>query len=143
MAATESKPSAPGIFSKAKYLSFWGSRLGNEAASLKRNGIIALLTAWLLTLVWAPCMVIGFHEHHDIIAAIGILAIIGTVFGNIYGQILLTISNRRASATLGLKIGGRGGTYPPATPRLYEMWCQRRGLEPYGAITDRNPKSEM
>jgi hypothetical protein len=127
---------APGLGSKSKYLTFWGPRLGSEAALSKWRGIVALLIALLLPIVWVPCVVYGFHEHVVIFAAIGVVGLAATVLGTVYGQILLSVANRSASATLGIKIGGRNGSYPPATPKLYETWCLRRGLRPYGAMRE-------
>jgi|ERR1700677_570055 hypothetical protein len=127
------RPDTPGLFSRPRYISYWGPRIGHDAANAKWKGTIALFVAWISTLVWAPCMVIGFHYHVLIAAVVGCIALTESVVGNIYGQLQLWGSNRKASVALGLKIGGRGGTYPPTQPRLYERWCARRGLRPFEA----------
>ena len=83
--------------------------------------------------VSAPCLIIGFHDHIEVSSVVGVVALIGYLATMVLGQMFLSLANRRASAILGLRIGGFRGTYPPSPASLYESWCHRHGISPYGA----------
>jgi hypothetical protein len=133
--AAEPRRSSP---SKVRFVSFWGPRLGDEAAALRWSWAIRLNWAYGLNLASPPCIFVGAWAHVPALIPIGVVIYLAQGALIVLAATRLRASNRAASSALGVRIGRGGITGPPRSDAGYEAWCRKHGLRPDSARQDRN-----
>jgi hypothetical protein len=122
--------------SKAKFVGFWGPRLGDEAAAMRWSWANTLRLAYLLNFVSIPCFFVGVRAHIALLVIAGVAIYTGQGALLVLGGIRLKASNRAASNALGTRIGFGATPGPPRPAAAYESWCVKYNITPYAANRD-------
>lgn len=121
------------LTTREKFVDFWAPRIGDEAAGLRWRSAVLNLWAYLLNLVWIPCVIAGAKIPLVPLLAVGLLTAIAAVTLLVFGSLQLRAANKAAGRVLGLKLGFGHISPPPRTRDRYEQWCRQHGVTPYAA----------
>jgi hypothetical protein len=121
---------------KAKFVRFWGPRIGDEAAAMRWSWANTLRLAYLLNFVSIPCLFLGVRAHITFLVVTGVAIYVGEGALLVLGALRLKASNTVASNALGIRIGLGATPGPPRPAAAYERWCKKYDITPYAAKSD-------
>jgi hypothetical protein len=122
--------------SKAKFVGFWGPRIGDEAAAMRWSWANTLRLAYLLNFVSIPCFFVGVWAFATFLVVLGVAIYLGQGALLVLGAVRLKASNRIARDALGMRIGLGATPGPPRPDAAYERWCKKHNITPYAANGD-------
>jgi hypothetical protein len=127
------------LTNEARFVDFWASRIGEEAARLRWRAAVLLLRGYLLEFVWLPCVIVGGRTGVAALVVAGIAVAVVSAGCLVAASLLTRSATRAASRLLDMRLGFRHVAPPPRSRERYEEWCRLHGVTPYAAAPHLHP----